>query len=924
MQAPVSPPASRQPSVKHTGTPAAAVNASDTALPDTLPMWGHERIRETRCRCMQGLDKLAQLSASQPAGAAVPAPATISVTTAAGLKAALTAAQGGETIVLAAGDYGSLALSGIQFTQPVRIVTDPAAPAVLHGLKLADVNGLEFDGLTFDFVYKPGMTRSVEKFQIDQSSGITIRNARFDGDDAYGTGTLDDGYGTGTGLAISYSRDIALIDSEITGFMKGLKIRTSSNLLIQGNDLHDMRSDTISLSEVRNLLIEDNHLHDRRMPPGSADHADFIQTQTKNASQPISGLTIRGNLLDIGDGSAMQSLFLSNQAVAAGAGAAMYHQNVVIEDNIILNAQPNGIFIGATDGLVLRNNTVLEADPATGSGSGAPRISVEAASTHVEITGNIAAGINGPAGQAGWQVANNFLVQNDDPSAPNHYSVHFVNPTGELGGHPEKLLLQDDSPIALAGAGAAGSHLSATPDQLTPVIEAAADPANLTLYVLDAGLTAGPAGPLDSSTARFDWVFSDGVAATGQKIARQFDTPGLYTATLTVTDALGHVATTDVEITVIGPDLIRRDPATGLLVAGPGGSTVLYDPPGGGETLLDLAAAPGGTITLTRSSFAPIFAAGSFEIALSLKADPGAGGFAELLRLHGSILVDVDAAGDVEMMLQDVAGRTVTVKSGSAGLYDGAVHDIVLHYDAGTRQASVTVDGRTTGTGTLPGTLDPALGRDMTLGGAFGRQPFDGQISAFALRADTGLYAFGADLDILDPILNPPAPAGALAPEALAVADSDALLDLLAGQYSDAGLEVIQGSDSADVLSGSPKGAVLIGGGGGDRLRDGKGDDVLAGGDGADQFVFDLRTATGPSHDIVTDLDFGEGDVLRVLLPDRTLWLRSLADLDAALDAGTVTVAGVAEGDGVAIALAADPGRIIDLAFLEGADLLLA
>jgi PKD repeat protein len=873
---------------------------------------------------------LAQLSASQPAGAAAPAPATISVTSATGLKAALANATGGETIVLAAGDYGSLSLSSLQFTQPVRIVTDPAAPAVLHGLKLTKVSGLDLDGLTFDFVYKAGMTKSVEKFQIDQSSGITIRNARFDGDDIYGTGTLDDGYGGGTGLAVTYSRDIALIDSQVSGFMKGLKIFTSTNVVLRGNDLHDMRSDTISLSEVHNVLIEDNHLHDRRMAPGSADHADFIQTQTKNASQPITGLTIRGNLFDIGHGSEMQSLFLSNQAVNDGAGPAMYHQNVVVEDNVILNAQPNGIVIGATSGLVLRNNTVLEADPATGPGSGAPRISVEPGSTQVTITGNVSAGMNGYSGQAGWQVANNFSVQNDDPSAPNHYSAHFVNPTGELGGHPEKLLLQDDSPIALAGAGAAGSHLSATPDQLTPVIEAAADPANLALYVLDAGLTAGSAGMLDSSTARFDWSFSDGVAATGQKIARQFDTPGLYTATLTVTDALGHVATTDTEIAVTGPDLIRRDPATGLLVAGPGGSKVLYDPPGGGETMLDLAAATGGMITLTRSSFAPIFAAGSFEIALNLKADPGAGGFSELLRLHGSILVDVDAAGDLEMMLQDVAGRTVTVKSGGARLYDGAAHDVVLHYDAGTGQASVTVDGRIGGTGTLPGTLDPALGRDMTLGGAFGRQPFDGKIAAFALRADAGLYAFGADLDILDPILNPPAPAGApapasaLAPDAPVLPDSDALLDLLARDYADAGLEVIRGSDSADVLAGGPMGAVLIGAGGDDRLRDGRGDDVLTGGDGADQFVFDLRSATGPSHDIVTDLDFGAGDILRFLLTDGTLRLRSLAELDAALDSGVLAVTGAADGDGVAIALAADPGKVIDLAFLEGADLLLA
>ena len=548
----------RQPSVNHGGAPAAAVNGFDTAVADTLPSWGHERIREIGCRCMQGYDKLVQLSASQPVGAVGPAPATISVTNAAQLQAALAGAQGGETILLAAGNYGGLALTGYHFGQTVRIVTDPAAPAVLTALDLDHVSGLELDGITFDFVFTPGMAKHTEKFQIDQSSRITIRNALFDGDDAHGTGTLDDGYGTGTGLAISYSRDIALIDSEITGFMKGLKIRTSSNLVIQGNDMHAMRSDTIIMSEVHNVLIEDNHLHDRRMAPGSADHADFIQTQSKNAGQPITDVTIRGNLLDIGDGSAMQSLFLSNQAVSDGAGAGMYYRNFVVEDNVILNAQVNGIVVGAIDGLVLRNNTVLQALPDDGSGTAAPVIKVDPGSANVTITGNVSAGLNGYSGQAGWQVSNNFTVQNDDPSAPNHYSVHFVNPTGDLGGHPEKLLLQDDSPVAASGAGAAGSYHSVTPDHLTAVIEAAPDPANLARYVLDAGLTAGPSGALDSSTARFEWSFSDDVTATGQKIARQFDAPGLYTATLTVTDAQGNSAATD---TVIELARLRSDPA---------------------------------------------------------------------------------------------------------------------------------------------------------------------------------------------------------------------------------------------------------------------------------------------------------------------------------------------------------------------------
>ena len=271
------------------------------------------------------------------------------------------------------------------------------------------------------------------------------------------------------------------------------------------------------------------------------------------------------------------------------------------------------------------------------------------------------------------------------------------------------------------------------------------------------------------------------------------------------------------------------------------------------------------------------------------------------------------------------------VKSAGAHLHDGFAHDILLHYDAGSGQFSVSVDGQVHDTDALVGPLDTAPGRDMTLGGAFGRQPFDGQMSDFALRADAGLYSYGADLDILDPVLAAPAPAGSPAPDdaiapvlAPAPADSDTLLNKLIQKYADAGQAVIQGTTGDDVLRAKAAGSVLVGGDGNDRLRESSGDDVLAGGAGADQFVFDLRTAGGPSRDVITDLDFTEGDVLRILwnLPDGGIRLQTLADLDLAIQSGLLDVVEQPDGQSVTIAAAIAPDRVLELAFLDGMDLL--
>ncbi|WP_208734635.1 right-handed parallel beta-helix repeat-containing protein, partial [Corallococcus praedator] len=120
------------------------------------------------------------------------------------------------------------------------------------------------------------------------------------------------------------------------------------------------------------VVIEGNRLHDFRASPTSADHPDMIQFWTNGTRTPTRDVIIRDNVLDIGNGTATQSIFMRNDQVDRGeAGREMFYRNVTIEDNVIVNGAANGLVVGETDGLVVRNNTVLRGEGVRKDGVGA-------------------------------------------------------------------------------------------------------------------------------------------------------------------------------------------------------------------------------------------------------------------------------------------------------------------------------------------------------------------------------------------------------------------------------------------------------------------------------------------------------------------------------------------------------------------------
>ena len=369
--------------------------------------------------------------------------ANISVASATELADALSQATDGEAILLAAGDYGQLDLTGS--TRDNLAVTlrsaDPSAPARFSGMNMRQTANVTLDGITFDYRFAAGDEGWTAPFAITQSRNITIRNSRFDGDLARGKSATDDGYGTGIGLSVDQAMDVTLDNNVFFDFFRGLVVSDSDRVAVTGNDLSAIRSDGMDFVAIQGLLVAENQLRDFKASPKSEDHADMIQFWTAGTTRPTRDVVIRDNVLNSGNGDWTQSIFMGNELISQGkAGPEMRYQNIAIIDNVIINSQLHGITVGDVDGLLIANNTLIQNRRTVGAADNptlwTPSINITPAAQNVTVLGNATSRISGPEERPDWTVDGNILIQDTKPSAPNYYDKIFV---AALSGDPQSL-----------------------------------------------------------------------------------------------------------------------------------------------------------------------------------------------------------------------------------------------------------------------------------------------------------------------------------------------------------------------------------------------------------------------------------------------------------------------------------------------------
>lgn len=662
---------------------------------------------------------------------------------------ALAACTGGETILLEGGDYGSLILtpySGFDITFPSNVTiasADPENPAIFDEMGVLGAENLTLEGLYFDYTFSASDPDWHRPFQIDDSSNITVVDCTFDGDVAEGVSDVNDGYGWGHGLSVRDGTDITIENNEFFGFAAGLSVAQTDNIDVIGNDIHSMRRDGMTFVEVNNVFISENYIHDFAGTGDPIDHCDMIQFWTNGTDTPSANVVIDNNVLDIGDGTFTQSIFMMNEEVDTGrAGEEMYYQDFTITNNVIVNGHLHGITIGEIDELLIQGNTVVHADGGANDGLDddveIPLINVHEDSTNVTINQNITAGVTGYLDQPDWSITDNVIVQDQNPNGTNYYGDVFITSTltPEDGVHAYVAV-----PGGLIEATGAGASSTLTPE-IDGVVEAhfqiSGSLENAALRHFDATQTLTTLDTLPEGTS-FVWDFGDGTTATGATVSHAFPDGGIYPVTLTVTLPDGHSDSQSFDVGIQGATLVSLEEGQ-ILSYDYGQATEIGSVADTGIDLPDTGAA----FTIKRSHFAEFEGADDIQINLTIQAD-SAENAGEIMRLHMSYYVAVTDSGELKVNIYDNAGNQLAFVTTGAGLNDTDAHDISITLSGDA--LAISVDGAVLGTGVVPGGMGVSSNNDLTIGNPWGSPNYDGAVIALEVTANADDF----DADALPP-----------------------------------------------------------------------------------------------------------------------------------------------------------------------------
>lgn len=288
---------------------------------------------------------------------------TIRVSGPAELRQALSAAQGGDRILLADGDYGELFLKdGLgRYDRPVTVVAEHRGGARFDAVRLREVANLNFEGIAV-----------TAGFASAGSRGVGIAQS------------------TGEYLFFRDSTDVSITDNTFSGGDNTLTLWSVAGFTIARNHLSGARSDLVQISRAsHDGRIEDNALIDVA-PVNPKAHPDLIQLFGHGGETPHD-ITIRGNFLhdDLGTGKiGAQGIFLSDPQKDG-------FRNILIEENMLGVRHPNTIFVaGGRENVVIRNNSLIAGFTSTYRG-GTIRLAGKgnADNSGVTVEGNIAAGL---------------------------------------------------------------------------------------------------------------------------------------------------------------------------------------------------------------------------------------------------------------------------------------------------------------------------------------------------------------------------------------------------------------------------------------------------------------------------------------------------------------------------------------------------
>jgi Ca2+-binding RTX toxin-like protein len=276
--------------------------------------------------------------------------ASITVTNQTELTAAIAAAQSGDTIYLAPGNYAEIRFKNKTYAGSVTITSlDPANPAHVDKITVTSSNGLSFKNLDVGYTLAEGEPLFATYAYVTKSSRISFDSMSFHG-------SLDNYPGNdGNGLIVQESDQIRVINSTFQQLGRGAQFGSTTRIELINNVFHDMRSDGADFAQVQHVRVIGNRFYD--FYPEGADHPDAIQFFTSGTTASSSDILIRDNEIFQGNGRGIQGIFLRN-----GSGSYPFIDVKIINNLIYVVDSSNGLAVLNGRNVTVEGNTVLSPD----------------------------------------------------------------------------------------------------------------------------------------------------------------------------------------------------------------------------------------------------------------------------------------------------------------------------------------------------------------------------------------------------------------------------------------------------------------------------------------------------------------------------------------------------------------------------------
>ncbi|MEO0369817.1 MAG: LamG-like jellyroll fold domain-containing protein [Pseudomonadota bacterium] len=697
---------------------------------------------------------------------------TFTVSTAAGLSAALDNASAGDRIELEAGNYGELFLRSKVFGgEGVTIVSaDPNNRAVFDKIHLVRSSDIHFDQIEVDFD-PVGNTSYTSGFRATDGANISVTNSVLHGGP---DPSLDPKYAdapVGVGVQIHRMENVNISGTEIFDFRIGINYARVDGMYVHDNYIHDMRTSPMTGGDVSNVEIIGNQFESSNPIDlgGTGDHGNMIHIfPMADPSGPQENIIIRDNFLKQGTNpSPILGIHLDDTGGSTGQG----FRNVVIENNVLHNGDAQGIRAENVDGLSILNNSFVQSSGGEGQ---APGIVLTRDTDNVTIDGNIIAGqlsgssVDDP--DINITLGDNLFTQDRDPLGENYAGDLFVNglePNADL----TDLITRDGS--AAAGFGADISQFGVSEEAYVAVLsDARGTGRDVKTITFEAQSLFTLASEADLAGSTVAWDFGDGTTGTGRSVAHTYATAGEYNVTATFTLADGTTTATDKTIEVFTAEAVTMDFEGGIADISDVANVVTVIGAADTEqsrfgTALRLSE-ESAYVEVERSE--EILDNPEFSISMAFQKDGGtaANDDAGMLMYFSRTAFIGTKDGELTVGGVTSTGEGIGLEVETDAIDDGAWHHMTYTFSAETGTATLYLDGvkvdQQTG---LTGIQATTNGHDMLVGGrgggAFGGLIDEVQFTRAALSAQevAAEYEtlFEVDLDLPDGVAPPPDPA---------------------------------------------------------------------------------------------------------------------------------------------------------------------